>query len=312
DVIFAATADEETGGAMGAGWLVANRRELVDGGWCINEGGGEAYTVGGKTLYTCETSETGTARFMVTAKGPAGHGSIPREDNAVILLSKAMARLGEAHLPLHRTATMDSLLTIMGSVMQPPLSLEDFLKLGDDREALRRVLPRESMANMIYAMLHNTLTPTMLKAGERINVIPSVAEGWVDGRILPGQDRDSFLTEIKDALGDLPVEVSWVDEARSPGALESPSEGALFDAIREVMAQHAPDGLLVPFMLTGGTDAKHLEPAGVRVYGFWPMLEDPNAPSMELVHNHNERISVENLGFGTRVLYDIIRRFCVD
>ncbi len=312
DVIFAATADEETGGAMGAGWLVANRRELVDGEWCINEGGGEAYTVGGKTLYTCETSEKGTARFMVTAKGPAGHGSIPREDNAVILLSKAMARLGEAHLPLHRSATMDSLLTIMGSAMQPPISLEDFLKLGDDREALRRVLPRESMANMIYAMLHNTLTPTMLKAGERINVIPSVAEGWVDGRILPGQDRDSFLKEIRAALGDLPVEVSWVDEARFPGALESPSEGALFDAIREVMAQHAPDGLLVPFMLTGGTDAKHLEPAGVRVYGFWPMLEDPNAPSMELVHNHNERISVENLGFGTRVLYDIIRRFCVD
>ncbi|MDP3046924.1 MAG: M20/M25/M40 family metallo-hydrolase, partial [Chloroflexota bacterium] len=203
DVIFAATADEETGGAMGAGWLVANRRDLVDGEWCINEGGGEAYTVGGKTLYTCETSEKGTARFMVTAKGPAGHGSIPREDNAVILLSKAMARLGEAHLPLHRSATMDSLLTIMGSVMQPPISLEDFLKLGDDREALRRVLPRESMANMIYAMLHNTLTPTMLKAGVRITVIPSVSEGLVVGRILPGQDRYSFLKEIRAALGDL-------------------------------------------------------------------------------------------------------------
>ena len=312
DVIFAATADEETGGAMGAGWLVANRRELMDGEWCINEGGGEAYTVGEKTLYTCETAEKGTARFMVTAKGPAGHGSIPREDNAVILLSKAMARLGDAHLPLHRTATMDSLLTIMGSVMQPPLLLEEFLKVSDDREALRRVLPRASMANMIYAMLHNTLTPTMLKAGERINVIPSAAEGWVDGRILPGQDRDSFLKEIKDALGDLPVEVNWVGGAKSPGALESPSEGALFDAIREVMAQHAPDGLLVPFMLTGGTDAKHLEPAGVRVYGFWPMLEDLNAPSIELVHNHNERISVKNLGFGSQVLYDIIRRFCVD
>lgn len=312
EVIFAATADEETGGAMGAGWLVANRRELLDGEWCINEGGGEAYTVGGKTLYTCETSEKGTARFKVTAKGPAGHGSIPREDNAVITLSKAMARLGEAHLPLHRTATMDGLLTVMGSVMQPPLSLEDLVKLGDDREALRRVLPRESMANMIYAMLHNTLTPTILKAGERINVIPSLAEGWVDGRILPGQDRESFLKEIQSALDGLPVEVSWVAGHKSPGALESPSAGALYDVIREVMAQHAPEGLLVPFMLTGGTDAKHLEPAGVRVYGFWPMLEDPTAPSMELVHNHNERISVKNLGFGARVLYDVIRRFCVD
>jgi acetylornithine deacetylase/succinyl-diaminopimelate desuccinylase-like protein len=312
DVIFAATADEETGGAMGAGWLVANRRELVDGEWCINEGGGEAYTVGGKTLYTCETAEKGTARLKVTAKGPAGHGSVPREDNAVILLSKAMARLGDALLPLHRTATMDGLLTVIGSVMQPRLSLEEFLRLGDDREALRRVLPRASMADMIYAMLHNTLTPTMLKAGERINVIPSAAEGWVDGRILPGQDRDSFLKEIKDALGDLPVEVSWVSGEKPPGALESPSEGALYDAVREVMAQHAPDGLLAPFMLTGGTDAKHLEPAGVRVYGFWPMLEDPNALAMELVHNHNERISVANLGFGSRVLCDIIRRFCVD
>jgi acetylornithine deacetylase/succinyl-diaminopimelate desuccinylase-like protein len=312
DVIFAATADEETGGAMGAGWLVANRRDLLDGEWCINEGGGEAYTVGGRTLYTCETSEKGSARFRVTAKGPAGHGSIPREDNAVILLSKAMVRLGEARLPMHRTATMDRLLTIMGSVMQPPLSLEELLRLGEDREALAEVLPRASMANMIYAMLHNTLTPTILKAGERINVIPSLAEGWIDGRILPGQDKESFLKEIKGALGDLPVEVNWVDGQKSPGALESPSEGALYDVIREVMAQHAPDGLLVPFMLTGGTDAKHLEPAGVRVYGFWPLLEDPNAPSMELVHNHNERISVKNLGFGSRVLYDVVRRFCVD
>jgi acetylornithine deacetylase/succinyl-diaminopimelate desuccinylase-like protein len=312
DVIFAATADEETGGALGAGWLVANHRDLVDGEWCINEGGGEAYTVGGRTLYTCETAEKGTARFKVTAKGPAGHGSIPREDNAVILLSKAMVRLGEAHLPLHRSATMDGLLTVMGSVMQPPLSLEQLLKLGDDREALRRVLPRASMANMIYAMLHNTATPTILKAGERINVIPSVAEGWVDGRILPGQNRGSFLEEIRDALGDLAVEVTWVGGEKSPGALESPSAGALYDVIRDVMAQHEPDGLLAPFMLTGGTDAKHLEPAGVRVYGFWPMLEDPNAQAMELVHNHNERISVKNLGFGSQVLYDIIRRFCVD
>ncbi len=312
DVIFAATADEETGGSMGAGWLVANRRELVDGEWCINEGGGEAYTVGGRTLYVCETAEKGTARFQVIARGPAGHGSIPRADNAVVLLSKAMTALGEARLPLHRSATMDALLTVMGSVLKPPRSLEELLKLGDDREALRRVFQRESMANMIYAMLHNTLTPTMLKAGERINVIPSVAEGWVDGRILPGQNRETLLKEIKGVLGDLPVEIKWVGGEKSPGALESPSEGALYDVIHDVMAQHAPEGLLVPFMLTGGTDAKHLEPAGVRVYGFWPMREDPNAPSMELIHNHNERISVANLGFGSRVLYDVIRRFCVD
>lgn len=310
DIIFAATADEETGGSAGAGWVVANRPDLVAGEWCINEGGGEAYSVAGKTMYTCQTSEKGTARFKVTARGPAGHGSIPRDDNAVVLLTRAMTRLGEARLPLHRTATMDGLLSTVAQMLGEGITLESLLRLADDRAALGRVLHNQAMANMFYSMLHNTMTPTMLKAGERINVIPSLAEGWVDGRILPGQTKETFMEEIKAALGDLPVEITWTDESRQPGALESPSEGELFGVIRDVMSAHAPDGVVVPFLCTGGTDAKHLVPAGVRVYGFWPAMEDPRAPAMELAHNHNERISVANLVFGTKVLYDVIRRFC--
>jgi acetylornithine deacetylase/succinyl-diaminopimelate desuccinylase-like protein len=310
DIIFCATADEEVGGKMGAGWVVENRPEVASAEWCINEGGGEAYTIGGKTLYTCETAEKGTARFKLIAAGPAGHGSIPRIDNAVTALCTAMERVGNAALPLHRTPTMDGLLNTLAQVLSLPGGAGDLLAIADDRASLKKALGSDMLANMLYAMLHNTAVPTMLKAGERINVIPSAAEGWVDGRILPGQTKESFLEEIMPALSGLPVDFAWTTESKVPGALEAPSEGALFDAIREVMAEHSPEGIVVPWMVTGGTDAKHLGPAGVRVYGFWPMLEDPLAPGMELIHNHNERISVKNLGFGSRVLYDVICRFC--
>jgi acetylornithine deacetylase/succinyl-diaminopimelate desuccinylase-like protein len=282
----------------------------VAGEWCISEGGGEAYTVAGKTMFACMTAEKGVARFKVTVRGPAGHGSIPRRENAVVLLAKAMERLGQAALPLHRTPTMDGLLTTIAGILGNGATLDSLLAGADDRAQLQRFLPDEHIANMFYAMLHNTVTPTMLKAGERINVIPSVAEGWVDGRILPGQTKESFRAEIDEVLRGLPVELDWTAESEHPGALESPPEGALYDAIRDVVAEHAPDGLVIPFLVTGGTDAKSLAPAGVHVYGFCPMLEDAVAPSTELVHNHNERISVENLLFGTKVLYDVIRRFC--
>jgi acetylornithine deacetylase/succinyl-diaminopimelate desuccinylase-like protein len=164
------------------------------------------------------------------------------------------------------------------------------------------------LANTVYAMLHNTLSPTMLKAGERLNVIPSVAEGWIDGRILPGQNQESFRAEILGALGDLPVDIEFL---RKPAlALESPPEGELFDTICEVIAAHEPAAPVVPILLTGGTDAKHLAPAGVRVYGFWPMREDPQARLMEMAHNHDERISLANLRFGVHVLYHVIKQFC--
>ncbi len=312
DVVLVATADEETGGKFGAKWLAEKHWDVVGGEWCINEGGGEAHSVAGKTFYSCQTAEKGTARFKLTARGPAGHGSIPRPENCVITLCKAMARVGEASLPLHRTATMDGLLTVLAGFIGHGQNLDSLYALCDDRMVLGALLQDQMMANTLYAMTHNTMTPTMLNAGSRVNVIPSSAEGRVDGRILPGQTKDTFLAEIHAALDGLPVELEWTDEDREPGALESPSQGDLFDAIRDVMAVWAPGEVVVPYLVTGGTDAKSFVPAGARVYGFCPMLEDKEAVPMELAHNHNERVSVKNLVFGTQVLYDIIKRFCVD
>ena len=308
DIIFAATADEETGGAAGPGWIIANRPALLDGAWCINEGGGDAFSLAGKTVFTCQTAEKGSSGFKVIARGPAGHASVPLPDNSVILLSRAMQRLGEASLPLHSTSTMLRCLGQIASLLGGDLSVDALLRLADDRTALAGVLGSRPLANTVYAMLHNTLSPTMLKAGERLNVIPSVAEGWIDGRILPGQNQESFRAEILGALGDLPVEIEFL---RKPAlALESPPEGELFDTICEVIAAHEPAAPVVPILLTGGTDAKHLAPAGVRVYGFWPMREDPQARLMEMAHNHDERISLANLRFGVHVLYHVIKQFC--
>jgi len=308
DIIFAATADEETGGQAGVGWLMAHRPELLNAGWCLNEGGGEAYTIAGKTIYTVQTAEKGTVWLKLTARGPAGHGSIPRPENAVLLLARAVQTLGEADLPLHSTPTMERFLDQMADLLDRGLTGQELLHLAHNRAALRQVMPSPFLADMLYAMVHNTVTPTMLKAGERVNVIPSVAEGWLDGRILPGQTPEGFLEEVRAALGDLPVELSIFRPPTLP--LEAPAEGELYDAIRAAMARHAPEGMVVPFLVTGATDAKHLAPAGIRVYGFFPMREDPQASPMELAHSHNERISLENLVFGTKVLYDVLRQFC--
>jgi len=165
---------------------------------------------------------------------------------------------------------------------------------------------RNDLRRVFVAMLRNTATPTMLEAGSRINVIPSVAEARVDGRIVPGQTRDSFRAELEPLLGDN-VEMEFLDFGPPlEGDLDSP----LFDTIREVMAEQVPNAVLMPYMLTGATDAKHIVRLGTRVYGFSPVRHDPNAQVFGLAHAHDERIAVESMGFGTRVLFEVTRRFC--
>jgi acetylornithine deacetylase/succinyl-diaminopimelate desuccinylase-like protein len=307
DIIFAATADEERGGKDGLTWLVDNRSDLLDAQWCITEGGGEPYAIGGRTMYTYITAEKGFVAIRVIARGPGGHGSIPQDDNPVLRLTQAMHLLGTARLPLHRTATMDRFLDGLAAILGGGHTQETLIALADDCSALRCTLKDGFLADTIYAMLHNTLTPTLLRGSEGVTAIPTEAEGWVDGRFVPGQTLDSFYSEVQAVLADLPVELAFV---RSEPALESPADSDLLETLTGVMAEQAPDAVLVPSVFTGGTDAKRLQPLGVRTYGFFPMAADGTVKAWKLAHNHNERIAVKSLVFGTKVLYDVIRRFC--
>ncbi|HDH09412.1 MAG TPA: M20/M25/M40 family metallo-hydrolase [Chloroflexi bacterium] len=308
DIILAATADEEMGGRYGLGWLLETHPHLLDCEYAINEGGGIGFDFGGRRFYVCQTAEKGVCWLKVRTKGRAGHASIPTKDNAVVHLAGALTRLAQAKLPMHRTATVEAFIRGLARGQKFPASLLFPLVLNPLFEPLiLRSIPAEGMIGpALRAMLHNTATPTVLRAGEKTNVIPSTAEAEVDCRMLPGQSVESLLAEVKPILGE-EVEVE-VFATTTP--YESDYHTELYELFGQVLAKLDPGSTVVPFLLTGSSDGRYLAAKGVKVYGFSPMKQEPGLPILELAHGRNERISVENLLFGTRVLYEVVRRFC--
>ncbi len=304
DVIFMANADEEAGGHLGAGWMVKNHPDLIRAEYAINEGGGFGSEILGKRIYTVQTGEKGTARFTLRTRGKPGHGSIPHKDNAVLKLAVGVQKLGEANLPMHLVTTarlhIEGLAQAVGGKAGAGLRT-----LLDSKNGNLDKLPLdEGMRAMLYAMLHNTVTPTVLHAGSKINVIPSTAEARVDARLLPGQTKESFLKELRAVLGDN-YEIE-VHENVTLG-IESDPQSPLYDVIKRVMKRNEPEAALIPELVVGATDARHLTKLGTKVYGFCPMFGP--ASEMERVHGHDERVSLDNIGLGTRVLYEVVSEF---
>ena len=309
DVIFAATADEEVGGQYGMDWLVKEHPQLVDCQYALNEGGGFGLQVGNKRLYVVQTGEKGVCWMKLTVKGTPGHGSIPREENAVAKLSTALARLAKARLPQRRTATTERLVRAIANAQGFPNSVLLPLVLNPWFEPLilRQMSKAGEMGGVLSATLRNTVSPTVLRAGSKTNVIPSEATAEVDGRLMPGQKPQGLIQEIRPYIGDQ----VQVDVMVHSDGYESDPASPLFDLFQQVLSEHDPASLAVPFLLPGGTDGRFLAEKGVKVYGFVPLRMEPGLNLLELAHARNERISLANLEFGTRVLYDVIRRFCV-
>ncbi len=308
DIILAATADEEAGGAYGAAWLVQNHFDLIDAEYCINEGGGIGIQLGSKWAFLCQTAEKGICWTRLTARGEPGHASTPRGETAVGKLAGAVDRLAHARLPQHRVATVEALIHSLSQTLPPPLNQAILGLLNPETEPqILGMIPDKTIAALLNASLHNTATPTILRAGSKINVIPSVAEAEVDCRILPGQSAADAVGEMRAVVGDqVELEVVFT----SPG-VESGYDTPLLDLMGQVAQEFEPDSITVPFMVTGATDGRFLAAKGIKVYGFWPMKELPEGPKVfELAHAHNERISLDNLRFGAQVLWEIVYRFC--
>lgn len=306
DLIFMANADEEAGGRNGAGWMVKEHPEAIRAEYAINEGGGFGSEIFGKRIYSVQTGEKGTARFTLRARGRAGHGSMPHRDNAVLILAAGLDKLGQATLPQHVVTTARLKIEGMAQVLggRAGASLRTLLNSKNGGDRLDRLPFDEGMRNMLYAMLHNTVTPTMLHAGSKVNVIPSVAEARVDARLLPGQTKEMFLKELRGVLDDK-FEIVF-DENSSPG-LEFDPASPLYETIKRVLRRHDPAGSVLPELNAGATDARHVVKLGTKVYGFCPMFDKDG--EMERVHGHDERISLDNVEFGTRVLYEVVSEF---
>lgn len=303
DVIFAATADEEVGGNAGMGYLVDYHPHLIRAEYGLSEGGGTTMYIGGRAVYDVRTAEKGTCRFKLRAFGNPGHGSIPRPETAVTKAARAAQRLSSGSLAFHWTPTVAATFEAWCEALGVP---RDGRRLTErNLERVMHLLPPE-LGRYLHAITHDTAVPTGLRAGEKINVIPSEAEVWVDGRYLPGQTTEAFLRDVTAVVGD----GFQTDVVDTTVPLEEPPQGPLYDTIVSVMRRHAPQATVAPVMLSGATDAKHVARLGTKCLGFGPLKVSQEFPVHHMIHGHNERMPIEGYVWGLEVLHDIVTQFC--
>ncbi|MGE3633279.1 MAG: M20/M25/M40 family metallo-hydrolase, partial [Sandaracinaceae bacterium] len=308
DVIFAGVADEEAGSHEGALFLVEQHPEKVRAEYVLNEVGGHTFFMGESRFYPIQVSEKGICWFEMTVEGSPGHGSMPRPDNAVTRLCRAIERLGSARLPQHVTPIVDNFLRTLASAAPfpqnkvMPLLLEPrlagFLLTQMERQSLDRAIG-------INALLRNTASPTMLEAGKKVNVIPSRAQAKVDGRILPGQSLEQFLAEVQAVVGpDVKINVFDHHEGTT-----FDSRTPLYDTICDVLEARDPGAVAVPYMVPGFTDSFAYAKLGAVCYGFSPVRLGPELNFTAMYHGHDERIPVDGFRWGLRTLYEVVERF---
>lgn len=313
DIIFAAVADEEEGCAMGSTWLVENHPERVKAEFMLGEVGGFWLNIGEKTYVPIMVAEKGRVHLRMRVKGQAGHGSIPNEESALVRLSRAIANLDKRRLPYHLTPVVETFIRRLAATQPMPDSV-GLLGLLDKRTAplvLDRLLPDKSQARAFHAMLHNTATPTILRAGDKLNVIPDEATCELDGRTLPGQTAQDLAREVRvacdsEALG---IEVEILES--SPPVVADPIRSDLYATIEHIVARDAPGVLPIPYMITGFTDARAFHRLGMRCYGFSPLMLEPRhkLKFTELFHGVDERAPVEGFEWGQRMLLEVVSEF---
>jgi acetylornithine deacetylase/succinyl-diaminopimelate desuccinylase-like protein len=315
DVIFAATADEEIGGRNGFGmaWLARHHPELLQAEFGLTEVGGYNTDFAGQNVYLIQVAEKGTCWFKLRAYGEPGHGSQPHAQHAVAQLILALAGLVQNGLPYHLSPAAAGFLRVAAEATAGTPLNAVLSQLADPAVAPKvlKTLKGQPLYRPLYAMLHNTATPTGLKAGAKTNVIPSVAEATIDGRFLPGFDPEAFFAEMRAAIGDdLNDGLETEMEIVAP-PLEVPHDTALFRLMAATIQKHDPTAnAVLPYMMSGATDAKYLAPLGVPTYGFAPLQLPPGMPYMEMFHAHNERVPLAGLAWGVNVLYDVVTQYC--
>lgn len=308
DVIYMAAADEEVGGQQGAGWVVQHHPELIQAEYAFNEGGGNGLEMNGKLYYTVQTAEKGSARFRVSTKGKPGHGSISHGDSAILKLAHLLSKVQHNQTPVHFTASLRGYITGLASVQPPEVAqlFHTILASEEGADAAIDALPIDTALKLeLHALVRNTVVPTMLHAGSQINVIPSEAVASFDARILPGSTIEEFSNELRTIFG----AEAQIDFFEPSQALEADPASPLFEVIKTVMKEYEPEAPVVPTMLTGGTDAKHVAKLGTKIYGFAPELYVNGDMGWSGIHGHDERISVQSIQWGTRVLYEVVERF---
>jgi acetylornithine deacetylase/succinyl-diaminopimelate desuccinylase-like protein len=296
DLVFAATADEEVGTSdFGLAWLCREHAEAVRAEMCVNEGGGDRALVDGRPVYLCAVAEKMSSPFLLRVRGRSGHASMPGiADNALVNAARLVDRLAalrpEPRLLPEAEAFFE---TVFGEVPAP----------GELDERLAEL--DGSVAGMIEPMLSLTVSPTMISASEKRNVIPAVCDVTCDCRLLPGQAQGEAEDAIRAWLGEGAYELCWIEGV---GGSRSSRHTPLWEAIAHWIEREEPGAALAPIVLPGFTDSHYLREAfGTITYGFFPMRTMSPELVSRLVHSADERIAVDDLELGTRFLIDLAR-----
>ncbi len=303
DVIFLVTADEEAGGSAGARWITRNRPELVaDAEFLINESG-KGRVENGKAIYSIDITEKSPCWVRLVARGEPGHGSRPKPNSAVNRLIRALNAIMDYKPPVKVTDAAERY-------------FEGIAHLQNDGYRQRFTRIRESVRDSRFladllrnqhhaAILRNTISITMLQGSDKINIIPQTATAELDCRLLPGEEPEDFVRELKRVVGDDGIEMETL---LNFGNSSSPFDSLLVDSVREVVSRHHAHVDVVPNILSGFTDSHYFRDLGIHSYGFMPFLLIDD--DLRRIHGNDERISVENMERGPRILYEVIEKLC--
>jgi acetylornithine deacetylase/succinyl-diaminopimelate desuccinylase-like protein len=312
DVLFASTADEEAGGRAGAWWIADNRPELLRAAGALNECGGVSVEAGGRRLYPIGVAEKGFAVFRVVVSGTAGHGSMPRDDNAAVLAAEVVRRLavpGPIRPPAVMRRALDAVASALGGGPAEALSR---IAADDEPDADAAIAAAcdATTSRALRAVLRDTVSPNVVHAGLKYNVIPGRAELEVDCRTLPGTDADAMADALRRRIGADLLPACELELLIERPPVEAPAAGPLYDLLAATLRDHDPGAVPVPVMVPFATDAKSTIPLGTPTYGFSPLRLEPGERFLDRFHGVDERVSIDALRFGLPVLYDVVRRFC--
>jgi acetylornithine deacetylase/succinyl-diaminopimelate desuccinylase-like protein len=300
DIIIMGAADEETGGRLGAEWVVENHFDKIEAEFALNEGG-FGLEMNGKTLFLCANAEKGMTWAKLTATGRPGHGSLPHDDNATLHMSRAIEKIAKYRPRITVTDTFRNFADALGKI--------DFrgrlLKLVD-KPGIGRLVLGLAKDEFVRVMVKTTITPTTIKGGVKVNVIPDHCELSLDCRIVPGMGREDLRRIILDLVDSDKIRLDF--EVFS-AASESPIDTEMFATIEKTLTANYPDCAVSPFILPGGTDSRFLRAKGIPAYGFNPgVLSREDIAS---IHGDNEKLSIESFSRGLRAMYHVVAETCM-
>lgn len=308
DVILMAESDEEAG-STGIQWLIGHAWPSIDAEFALNEGGFSMDLPSGRRIFQIQTTEKIPTRVILRATGTAGHGSLPRPDNPVVALARALVKVTDADQPVRLNATTSRYLSTLATLDEFNWLAPLLPSLARPSSALAAAATIRSRDPELDAQLRTTISPTMLNAGMKVNVIPNTAEAQLDVRRLPDETPDEIFARLRRIVHDRAVEVLPVPGQEMPATEPSSLSTDLYKSMESVFLEDSPHALVVPYMQRGATDGSFLRQKGMAVYGVPLFLREDRESR---AHGNDERISVRSLDAGTRLLWKIVTRVAAD